>query len=297
MSDSTIIKNSAPPWWSGRKPSAKRGGIQSELLKGVQRQDTRAAERLKAGTQAADQLTQQVQSLRQSQKAEAKAAAAAEVARIKAEIDQLRRYGGDPRHVARKIAQLARELGQAVKAYARANAEPGGDGATAGAPRNPADSSTSSADARAASPTDSQAGATQGGTSATPTPQASVTAEATPATARGDARTTLEDPRTKGQTAPEDVQGGRIDSLSRRLNAVKGDQLFGDAVRDAIDKLRDLARKTARELAQLGEKDNRQLKEAAQALKEAEQAQRQIADQVAQQLAGVDQVSTLNVFA
>ncbi|WP_420480008.1 hypothetical protein [Brevundimonas sp. FT23028] len=90
-----------------------------------------------------------------------KAAARQTIERLKARLQMLRSMAGmDPEGVARLAAQLARELGAAVKAYASAGGNTAGMSASGAAP-------VASGDAAAAASADAQAQAGQAQTQAT----------------------------------------------------------------------------------------------------------------------------------
>lgn len=94
---------------------------------------TPASEALQRSRQALNTLKQANASQSQRRKANAKA----KVDRLKKELENLRLMGGDPKAIARRAAQISRELASAAKEYAASKgqaglglpggAEPGGD--------------------------------------------------------------------------------------------------------------------------------------------------------------------------
>jgi hypothetical protein len=79
------------------------------------------AEALQRQVEDSQNLIKQMVAMRNEMRLAPKADAAQRVARIKEEIRILETVGGDPKIVARRIAQLARELAMATKTYAAAS--------------------------------------------------------------------------------------------------------------------------------------------------------------------------------
>lgn len=92
---------------TGKPQTAK----EDEAIKALQENQQRTADLLRSLTQAADDMKRQ-----------RKAAAQEKVERLKKELELLRRFGGDPKAVARQAAAIARELASAAKDYAAAGA-------------------------------------------------------------------------------------------------------------------------------------------------------------------------------
>ena len=103
------------------KAGKKKPTFAETVLADIGRTDPEKADTLKKqlddGKQAVDQLRAVKNNALQSRKAEA----TEKIKRIKQEIQMLKTMGGDPRMIARRIAQLARDLAQAAREYASAS--------------------------------------------------------------------------------------------------------------------------------------------------------------------------------
>jgi len=129
-----------------------RGAFRQSVIEGVRRHDTAAAEVLERKLAEAKQAVEQLSVMRKGIAQSRKADAAEKVKRIKAELQALRMAGGDPKMIARRIAQLARELASAAHEYAagsgaRASANSGAQSSAAitGALANISSSATADA--------------------------------------------------------------------------------------------------------------------------------------------------------
>lgn len=91
--------------------------------------EAEAAAALEQKRQRTDDLLRSLDRMVDSVKRERKAAAVEKVERLKKELEMLRRFGGDPKAVARQAARIARELGAAAREYSSA-----GGGADVSAP-------------------------------------------------------------------------------------------------------------------------------------------------------------------
>lgn len=184
--------------------------------KPVRRMEARDAERLKAMRAAVEV----VRSRPEEAAAARKAAARAKVDQIRERIRLLALSGGiDPGATARQAAQLARELGQAVKDYVDA----GGKEKLGGSPAVP-----------------SQDPATTEETAPAGDRNSAGNAEAAPADGEGKARSTA-------TPAPLDPYRKTMDSLQHQARELEGQREAQDAEgrenKDFLDRVRDLARK------------------------------------------------------
>ncbi len=283
---------------------SKPGSAQEQLLARIQRENPDKADALKRQLEDSKSVLAQMEAMKRNMRQAPKADAAQRVARIKEEIRMLKMMGGDPKTVARRIAHLARELGQAAKAYAAAGsgadasaAASGGAGTTAstasGTTANGNGAAANSAGATAIAATNTTATATPTADSAGGEESGAENADANAAspqagTAAGE-DTTLADYR---QSRLDDLQAKLADTAARAGEA-DSDRKFRDEVRDLIAKLKELARKTARELKEEGDDNNPDIAAAKQSLNEAEKAAAQIDSQTAAIASG----ASLSVFA
>lgn len=223
-------------------------------------------------------LAKQMEALRKGMKDAPKADAAQRVARIKEEIRMLQMMGGDPKLVAHRVAQLARELGQAAKTYAAASSgsaamgtgegDVGGEGVSATA-ANGAAGNADGAAANVASDGVNRA-------AAIPESETAATAEAPRpalATTIAELNTKLDDYR---QSHLAEARQKIIDS-SASAEEAQGDRRFQDEVRELAAKLRALAEKAARALKQMGDDHNPDIAATKQGLSEIEHVSGQIA--------------------
>lgn len=273
----------------------KAGSARDDLLARIRKADPDKADALKRRMEESQSLTTQMEALRRGMKQAPKADAAQRVARIKEEIRLLRTMGGDPKMVARRIAQLARELGQAARAYAAAGGM-GGDAATP----------TPTAQDHGASPgvgtnaSVASAGIANGANGAGPvslntSPNA---ADAPPNMAFGMGGGPS-DPTGGAPTVPSagtSTHEAKLDGYHQahlaelrdkagasaaRAGEAEGDRAFRDEVRSLIEKLKQLARQVAQQLKEAGEGENPDLASARQGLADAEKAASQIGVQAA----------------
>ena len=243
-----------PPQSPGQ---AKPGSAQEQLLARIRRENPDRADALQRQLDDSQSVLAQMEAMKKSLQDAPKADAAQRIARIKEEIRMLQMMGGDPKTVARRVAQLARELGQAARTYAAA----GGSGTQTGA----------------------SAGGTENATAAT-----------------GGTGANGAESQTAGEAKLGDYRQAQLDELraggeerAARAREADGDRNFRDEVRALAAKLRELARKAARELKEQGENDNPDLAAAKRGLDEAEKAAAQIGSQAAAIAAG----ASLSVFA
>lgn len=96
---------------------AKSGTAEKSILDSISQESPDKADALEKKLDDTKQADAQLRNIRQSLGQSQKADAAEKVKRIKEQIKMLKMMGGDPKQVARQIAQLARELASAVKEY------------------------------------------------------------------------------------------------------------------------------------------------------------------------------------
>jgi len=96
----------------------KTHSSQKYLLDTMQKTDPEKADALKKKLDDAEQAIDKLRSGKSNAKESRKAAAAQKIARIKEEILLLMRMGGDPKMIAKKVAQLSKELATAAHDYA-----------------------------------------------------------------------------------------------------------------------------------------------------------------------------------
>lgn len=185
----------------------------------------------------------------QSQKQQRKAAAKAKVDRLKAELDNLRLMsGGDPKAVARRAAQIARELAAAAKEYASS----GGSGMAAGGPAQSGGDADASAQAGAGGDASAQAVAGQAGAGAAGTGTQGDTGDAD-AQAQAEAKAATAEADAAARKAGEDVHAAKSekkkepgaentiasDEDARRLAAETFQQMAADVSRQGGEKRAD----------------------------------------------------------
>ncbi|MDQ5988639.1 MAG: hypothetical protein CSYNP_04400 [Syntrophus sp. SKADARSKE-3] len=101
----------------------KKQTLQESLLADIGRTDPEKADDLKKKMEDTQQVVDQLKTGRMNTLKSRKAEAVEKVKRIKQEIQMLKAMGGDPRALARRIAQLSRELAQAAREYVSASAD------------------------------------------------------------------------------------------------------------------------------------------------------------------------------
>ncbi len=92
------------------------------LLDSIKENDPQKAEDIKKKMDSADQVVAQLRTGKIKEMKQRKQEAVEKIKRIKQEIQMLKTMGGDPKVLARRIAQLAKELAQAAREYASATA-------------------------------------------------------------------------------------------------------------------------------------------------------------------------------
>jgi len=101
----------------------KKQTLQESLLADIGRTDPEKADDLKKKMEDTQQVVDQLKTGRMNTLKSRKAEAVEKVKRIKQEIQMLKAMGGDPKALARRIAQLSRELAQAAREYVSASAD------------------------------------------------------------------------------------------------------------------------------------------------------------------------------
>lgn len=187
-----------------------------------QRQAALADARLNDARAAVESLKQRSSSASEDQKAAAKK----KIEQIKARLQMLQMAMiGDPKGAARMAAQLARELGAAVKAYAAAGGAPSGLGGAPAVPPAPGD--------------DAGAAAVSDGAVAEPTQPAVADRAAAEAEADG------AKPSNPYQQAI-DASQARVAEQARRSEARQADRDVLDEVKRLAAQIKNLAQKSAR---------------------------------------------------
>jgi hypothetical protein len=221
-----------------------RGAFRQSVIEGVRRDDTAAAEVLERKLTEAKQAVEQLSVMRKGMAQSRKADAAEKVKRIKAEIQALRMAGGDPKMIARRIAQLARELASAAHEYAAGS------------------SARTSADSGAPSSAAMTAGALAN-ISSSATADAASNEDASNASSiqrSGDYETT------KPERQPaEEAKAKFKEDLERRLGEInetaveaREDQAFAQEVRSLAAQLKALAKQQEEKLKQMKEQPDNQ---------------------------------------
>jgi hypothetical protein len=101
----------------------KTRSFEETTLDGISRTDPKKAETLKKQLDDAKQVIAQLRTGKSNARQSRKTDAAEKIKRIQEQIKMLKLMGGDPKMIARQIAQLARELGSAAREYAAASAD------------------------------------------------------------------------------------------------------------------------------------------------------------------------------
>ena len=104
---------SVAPMLSGRKSNTS----QQIVLDSIKQNDPEKANFLKKQIDEANEVITQLRSSKSNMAKSAKAAAEEKVRRIKEQIKMLKMMGGDPKMIAKQIAQLSKELAVAAREY------------------------------------------------------------------------------------------------------------------------------------------------------------------------------------
>lgn len=246
--------------FAGAKGQHDLGAFTQSVLDAVRRDNSTEADSLERKLANAKQAAAQLSVMSKGMAKSHKADAAEKVKRIKAEIQAIRMAGGDPKAVARRVAQLARELASAAHEYAAA-----GGGARAQA----------SADSGPQSQT-AAAGAQPVATAATASAEAAATSSSTESD-------TQHSSTEAGQQSPDEAKAQFMSGLERRLSEMnetaeeaRADQEFIQEVRSLAAQLKALAKQQEAKLRQMREQPDN-TSDFAQAMAEIEKAVAQIA--------------------
>lgn len=216
------------------------------LMKPLQASADARADRLKA---ASDEKLRNAKAASEALKTRSdeasesrKAAARQTIERLKARLQMLRSMAGmDPEGIARLAAQLARELGAAVKAYASAGGNAAGVSASGAAPVASGDAASADAGAQA------QAGQAQA--------QATATGVSDDATSDGKATSGEEAKSANPYQQAIDEQKSQAAEMSRRNGEKRADSELMADVRRMAAELKGMIRR-ATEQAKAGEDDS-----------------------------------------
>jgi hypothetical protein len=102
--------------------AGKKQTPRQTLLDNIREDDPQKADDIKKKMDSADQVVAQLRTGKIKEMKQRKKEAIEKIKRIKQEIQMLKTMGGDPKMLARRIAQLAKELAQAAREYASATA-------------------------------------------------------------------------------------------------------------------------------------------------------------------------------
>lgn len=243
------------------------------LLAPLKAADTAREDRLKIAAEArlreAKAATETLKARSSQASEERKAAARQKIEQLKARLQMLRSMvGADPKGTARIAAQIARELGAAVKEYAAAGGVTSGMGmGSGGAPAAPAASGSDAAGAQG----DAAAGGGEG------SPVASGDQTPTGETRAGDADAGKED---AGKSANPyqhaiDEQKAQVADMARRSGQQQADAELMADVRKMAAELKALVRQ-ATERAKAGADDAMSPQEAAELEKAVAEMDRQV---------------------
>lgn len=219
-----------------------RGTYKQSVIEAIRRDDPSEARVLEGKLEDAKQAAEQLSLLRKGTAKSHKADAAEKVKRIKAEIQAIRMAGGDPKAVARRIAQLARELASAAREYATAG---GGEGSQA------------TVDSDTQSPTATAGGASLNAQSAA----AAMTAvDAVAQTAQNSAESDTPPSSAENERQSQEQKAQFVAGIERRLNEMREtaaeareDQEFMQEVRNLAAQLKALAKQQEAKLKQMKE--------------------------------------------
>lgn len=273
---STIARFSPIQMGNNAHPGA---ASRDRLMAEIKKANPDKADALSRQYEDSKSLAKQMEALRKSMKDAPKADAAQRVARIKEEIRMLQMMGGDPKLVAHRVAQLARELGQAAKTYAAASSGSAAMGGTGEGAAGGGDASATVANVAAGNADGVAANVASdkvNRVAAMSESEAATTAEAPHpalATTISELNTKLDDYR---QSHLAEARQKIIDSAASAEEA-QGDRSFQDEVRELAAKLRALAEKAARALKQMGDDHNPDIAATKQGLSEIEHVSGQIA--------------------
>jgi len=255
--------------------------FEKTILDSIQLTDPEKADELKKQLDDDDQTIAQLRSGKSNAARSRKAAAAQKIARIKEEIKILMRMGGDPKMVAKKIAQLAKDLATAVREYSSAGSVSPPDNLAA----TDATASTSGADNTLSNVTQSDSAACNGATavivSALPVSSESALSggeKERDANATAYAPTTAQDNGLQQyqetlQQQSKTYWQSKSDELTQNISAAGSDRDFVREVRTLVAFLKMLAGQQKRHLSEKGDHSaDREIAQTNQALAEVEKS-------------------------
>jgi archaellum component FlaC len=208
---STVVRPE-PQQGSGAKSSSAEG----RMLDSIKQVDPEKADVLEKRLEDTRQAVSQLSAIKQSMSQTKKANAAEKIARIKEQIKMLKMMGGDPRSIARQIAQLARELSSASKEYSE------GTGSSPPTPDNTLSTLNKAPAAVVSSET---------------TPDDTSGTEADPAATEKSGATLTENSRQH----EEDTRQKNSDDLQNKIVEIRQKSSVSDADREFIQEVRRLA--------------------------------------------------------
>jgi hypothetical protein len=219
---------------------AKSNTAEESILDSIQQTNPEKADALERRLEDTKQTEAQLRTAGQTMSQSKKASAAEKVKRIKDQIKMLKMMGGDPKMIARQIAQLARELSSASKEYAE---DAGGSA--------PSQDNTASANI--------EANAADAASTVSTEPTRATTAESS-----------RQYEETTRQKQNDDLQK-KIGEISQKSSEATNNREFIDEVRRLAVQLKALANQQKLRLHQMGEQTvNQDLNQANQALAETE---------------------------
>lgn len=231
---------------------------QKYILSSIKQTDPEKADLLEKQIDDANQLITQLRICKKNISKSAKGTAASKVQQIKDQIKMLMLMGGDPKMIAKKIAQLSRELAAAVREYASSsgnNSIDAGNAEAAGVSNdNPAttlqnsDSSESMSSALSTATSSSEA-ASIGEKGVCREVPAGINQQSQENTEQS--KSTGQDMRSLLPQSSKDFWNKEFDLASRRLPA-DDDRAFTWEVRKLIAQLKFLARQQKQRLQQAG---------------------------------------------
>ena len=257
--------------------ATKPRAFEDAALESIAQNDPARADALKKQLDDARQAGAQIGNAKQDVNESRKAAAAERVKQIKAQIQALKMMGGDPKSIARQVAQLARELSAAASEYASAGggaqqaSQPAVNGTTAIAGGNAAASeaadsggASATADVPSATVREQQAAAEK----KTDQPEDAAVSAAVSGTALAEGSRQYQE--NQKQQFKDAVQKN-IAELRQKSSAAEADREFAQEVRALAAQLKALAKQQEQRLRQARDQSaSGDLSQANQVLAEAE---------------------------
>lgn len=260
------------------RAASKPRAFEDAALESIALNDPARADALKKQLDEARQAVAQIGNAKQDVNQSRKAAAAERVKQIKAQIQALRMMGGDPKSIARQVAQLAREMSAAASEYASAGggaqqaSQPMADGATATAGGNVETAEAAESGSVATTVKTEVSSATnreqaEPGRKTDQSEDATVSAALSGVTLAEGSRQYQENQKQQFKDA---VQNS-IAELQQKSSAAAADKAFAQEVRALAEQLKALAKQQEQRLRQARDQSaSGDLSQANQALAEAE---------------------------